>query len=136
MILGIGSDIVDIRRIEKLLDESGERFENRIFTETEQEKTRSRSKAGSTIVAASYAKRFAAKEACAKALGTGFEGIAWRELEVVNLASGAPTMQLHGGALEKLQAITPASMQPSIHVSLSDDYPYALAYVIISAEPK
>jgi holo-[acyl-carrier protein] synthase len=137
MILGIGSDIVDIRRIEKTLAHFGDRFENRVFSEHEQHKALSRKNAGAKIVASSYAKRFAAKEACAKALGTGMsDKIFWRDLEVLSLPSGAPTMRLRGGALSKLKAMTPAGMKPIIHVSMSDDYPYAQAFVILSAETK
>ena len=136
MILGTGSDIVDIRRIEESLAQFGERFENRLFTPTEQQKAKSRTKAGAKIVASSYAKRFAAKEACAKALGTGMNGgVFWRDMEVANLPSGAPTMQLHEGALARLQALLPANTKPLIHLSLSDEYPYAQAQVIISCEP-
>jgi len=134
MILGAGSDITDIRRIEKSLARFGARFENRVFTEREQNKAKGRRKAGEKIVAATYAKRFAAKEACAKALGTGLRaGTFWRDMEVVNLAGGAPTMQLRGGALAQLQNLTPKGMRAMIHVSLSDEYPYAQAQVIISA---
>ena len=130
MILGTGSDITDIRRIEKSLERFGEHFEKRIFSEGEQKKAR-----GRLHVAPTYAKRFAAKEACAKALGTGMNhGVFWRDMEVVNLPGGRPTMQLKGGALKRLNAMTPNSMTASIHVSLSDEYPYAQAQVIISAE--
>jgi holo-[acyl-carrier protein] synthase len=136
MILGIGSDIIDIRRIEKTLQEFGTRFEQRVFTDGEQKKAASRKKAGPKIIACSYAKRFAAKEACAKALGTGLRaGVFWRDMEVVNLPSGAPTIKLSGGALSKIHSMTPPNMKPLIHVSLSDDYPFAQAQVIISAEP-
>src|SRR6202795_2376860 len=110
MILGIGSDIIDIRRIERTLERFGERFIERIFTETEQRKSEGRANR-----AASYAKRFAAKEACSKALGTGFrKGIFWRDLGVVNLPGGRPTMVLTGGALARLQAMTPPGMVPRI----------------------
>ena len=129
MILGIGNDTIDIRRIEKSLKRFGARFENRVFTQGEQRKARSRAN-----VAATYAKRFAAKEACAKALGTGLRmGVFWRDMEVVNLPSGAPTIKLYGGALERLDAMTPADMKTSIHVTLSDEYPYAQAQIIIEA---
>jgi holo-[acyl-carrier protein] synthase len=129
MILGVGSDIIDIRRIERTLERYGERFLVRVFTQTERLKSDRLANR-----AASYAKRFAAKEACAKALGTGFRaGVFFRDLGVVNLASGKPTMQLTGGALTRLAAITPAGMQAQIDVSLTDDIPHAQAIVIISA---
>jgi holo-[acyl-carrier protein] synthase len=131
MIVGLGNDMVDIRRIEKSLKRFGARFENRVFTEAEQKKARSRPMA----TAATYAKRFAAKEACAKALGTGLRrGVFWKHMEVVNAASGAPSMKLSGGALKRLEAITPAGTQAFIHLTLTDEYPYAQAQVIISAE--
>lgn len=129
MIIGLGSDLADIRRIEATLERYGERFVNRIFTDVEQ--ARSNRKADR---AASYAKRFAAKEACAKALGTGLRaGVFWRDMGVVNLRSGAPTMALTGGAAKRLAAITPAGLHPRIHLSLTDDHPYAQAFVIIEA---
>ena len=132
MILGIGSDIIDIRRIERTLERFGERFVERVFTETERRKSD-----GRVGRAASYAKRFAAKEACSKALGTGFRaGVFWRDMGVVNLSSGKPTMCLTGGALERLAAITPSGMQAQIDLSLTDDEPQAQAIVIISALPK
>jgi holo-[acyl-carrier protein] synthase len=132
MILGIGSDIIDIRRIERTLERFGERFVERVFTETERRKSD-----GRVNRAASYAKRFAAKEACSKALGTGFRaGVFWRDMGVVNLSSGKPTMRLTGGALELLAAITPSGMQAQIDLSLTDDEPQAQAIVIISALPK
>ncbi|MCC7268416.1 MAG: holo-ACP synthase [Caulobacteraceae bacterium] len=132
MIIGIGNDLSDIRRIEKSLERFGERFTRRIFTETE--RARSERKPDR---AASYAKRFAAKEACAKALGTGVprRGVHWADMGVVNLRTGAPTMALTGGALERLQAITPEGCEARIHVSLTDDHPYAQAFVIIEAVP-
>jgi holo-[acyl-carrier protein] synthase len=131
MIIGLGSDLSDIRRVEKSLERFGDRFVNRCFTEVEQ--ARSERKPGR---AASYAKRFAAKEACAKALGTGIRhGVFWRDMGVANLPSGKPTMVLTGGALERLQAITPAGCRAVIHVSLTDDHPYAQAFVIIEALP-
>ena len=130
MILGIGSDITDIRRIEKSLARFGARFEHRIFTASEQDKANSRAHPERT-----YAKRFAAKEACAKALATGMNrGVYWHDMEIVSQPGGAPTMRLTGGALTRLQAMTPPNMQAFIHVSLSDEYPYAQAQVIISAE--
>jgi holo-[acyl-carrier protein] synthase len=132
MILGIGSDIIDIRRIERTLERFGERFIERVFTETEQRKSEGRANR-----AASYAKRFAAKEACSKALGTGFRaGVFWRDMGVINLSSGKPTMHLTGGALERLATITPPGMQAQIDISLTDDIPQAQAIVIISALPK
>jgi holo-[acyl-carrier protein] synthase len=133
MILGLGSDICDIRRIEKALERHGERFTLRVFSDIE----RLRSERRVHFRAPSYAKRFAAKEACAKALGTGFaRGVFMSDLRVVNLPSGQPTMELHGGALQRLRVLTPAGMHPSIFVSLTDEYPYAYAQVIISAMPE
>lgn len=130
MIVGIGSDLSDIRRIQKSLDRFGDRFTNRVFTETE--RTRSEAKPDR---AASYAKRFAAKEACAKALGTGVprRGVHWADMGVVNQRSGKPTMALTGGAAERLASLIPDGMSPVIHVSLTDDHPYAQAFVIIEA---
>jgi holo-[acyl-carrier protein] synthase len=131
MIIGIGSDIIDIRRIEKTLARYGERFLDRVFTGVERHKSESRANR-----AASYAKRFAAKEACAKALGTGFRrGVFWRDMGVVNLRSGKPTMQLSGGAARRLAEITPDGMSAQIDITLTDDYPQAQAIVIISAVP-
>jgi holo-[acyl-carrier protein] synthase len=131
MILGIGSDLSDIRRIQASLDRFGDRFRHRVFTELE--RSRSDRKADA---ASSYAKRFAAKEACAKALGTGMRrGVFWRDMGVVNLRSGQPTMALTGGALKRLQEMTPAGMTAHIHLSLTDDHPYAQAFVIIEARP-
>jgi len=131
MIIGIGNDIIDIRRVEKTLDRYGERFILRIFTEVEVKKSERR-----RLRAASYAKRFAAKEACAKALGTGMRaGVFWRDMGVVNLPSGQPTMQLTGGARARLDAITPAGMRAEIQLTLTDEYPMAEALVIISAVP-
>ena len=131
MIIGIGSDLSDIRRIQKTLDRFDNRFVDRIFTDVEQARSN-----GKPDRAASYAKRFAAKEACAKALGTGIRrGVFWRDMGVVNLRSGKPTMLLTGGALEILQGITPPGMAPVIHLSLTDDHPYAQAFVIIEALP-
>ena len=132
MILGLGSDLSDIRRIQDSLDRFGDRFKQRVFTEVE--RTRSDRKADA---AASYAKRFAAKEACAKALGTGMRrGVFWRDMGVVNMRSGQPTMQLAGGALARLQEMTPPGMKAVIHLSLTDDHPYAQAFVIIEALPE
>ena len=131
MILGLGSDLSDIRRIQASLDRFGDRFRNRIFTELE--RTRSERKADA---AASYAKRFAAKEACAKALGTGMRrGVFWRDMGVINMRSGQPTMALTGGALARLHEMTPAGMRAVIHLTLTDDHPYAQAFVIIEALP-
>ena len=132
MILGIGSDLIDIRRIEKTLERYPERFVNRIFTETERRKSERR-----TNRAASYAKRFAAKEACSKALGTGFRrGVFWRDLGVVNLKSGKPTMSLTGGAKEQLNTLVPDGMVAQIDLTITDDFPLAQAVVIISAVPR
>jgi len=129
MIVGIGSDLSDIRRVAKSLDRFGERFTQRVFTEIE--RTRSERK---TDRASSYAKRFAAKEACAKALGTGIRrGVFWRDMGVVNARSGQPTMALTGGAAVRLAALIPPGFYPVIHVSLTDDHPYAQAFVIIEA---
>jgi holo-[acyl-carrier protein] synthase len=132
MILGLGSDLSDIRRIQASLDRFGDRFKRRVFTEIE--RSRSERKADA---AASYAKRFAAKEACAKALGTGMRrGVFWRDMGVVNMRSGQPTMALTGGALARLQEMTPAGMRAVIHLTLTDDHPYAQAFVIIEALPE
>jgi len=129
MILGLGSDLIDIRRIEKTLERHGPRFIARIFTQVEQAKSERR-----TARAASYAKRFAAKEACAKALGTGLSrGVFWRDMGVVNLASGKPTMKLTGGALKRLEALIPQGHRAQIDLSITDEYPLAQAIVIISA---
>ncbi len=129
MIIGIGSDLADIRRIAGTLERFGERFTNRVFTDIE----RSRSDA-KPHRAASYAKRWAAKEACSKALGSGVRmGVAWREMGVANLPSGQPTMTLTGGALQRLLALTPAGHVPRIHLTMTDDDPYAQAFVVIEA---
>jgi holo-[acyl-carrier protein] synthase len=131
MILGVGSDLIDIRRIERTIERHGERFLSRIFTAEERAKAERRSTRIDT-----YAKRFAAKEACAKALGTGLRnGVFWRDMGVVNLSSGRPTMQLTGGALARLEEITPAGHVAQIDVTLTDEYPTAQALVIISAVP-
>src|SRR6476661_6381895 len=131
MILGIGSDLIDIRRIEQTIARHGERFIGRIFTDVERAKAERRKNRIDT-----YAKRFAAKEACAKALGTGLRaGVFWRDMGVVNLPSGRPTMRLTGGALERLKAITPAGHEILIDVSLTDEGPTAQAIVIIQAVP-
>lgn len=129
MILGLGSDSIDIRRIERSIDRYGDRFLDRIFTGTERSKSDKR-----RLRAASYAKRFAAKEACAKALGTGLAGgVFWRDMGVVNLPSGQPTLELTGGAAQRLAAMTPAGHCARIDVSITDDFPIAQAIVIISA---
>jgi len=129
MIIGIGNDIIDIRRIEKTLARHGERFISRIFTETERRKAERRAQRVAT-----YAKRFAAKEACAKALGTGMnQGVFWRDMGVVNLPSGKPTMQLTGGALARLKSLAPAGKQAVIHLTMTDELPYAQSIVIIEA---
>ena len=129
MIVGIGSDLADIRRIKSVLDRFGPRFVERVFTEVEA--SRSERKGDR---AASYAKRFAAKEACSKALGTGMRaGVFWRDMGVVNAPSGKPTLQLTGGAAERLSALIPPGMTAMIHLSLTDDHPYAQAFVIIEA---
>ncbi|RDD63745.1 holo-ACP synthase [Ferruginivarius sediminum] len=132
MILGIGNDIIDIRRIERSLERYGDRFIRRVFTEVEQAKSERRLNR-----AASYAKRFAAKEACAKALGTGVprQGVSWRSMGVVNLPSGRPTMELTAGAAERLRAMTPVGMAPQIDVTITDEPPLAQVVVIISAVP-
>ena len=132
MIIGVGSDLTDIRRIQGSLDRFGMRFVERIFTEVEQKRSERKQDR-----AASYAKRFAAKEACAKALGTGFRaGVFWRDMGVVNMSSGQPTMRLTGGAAERLAKITPAGHVAVIHVSLTDEPPLAQAFVIIEAVPE
>jgi holo-[acyl-carrier protein] synthase len=132
MILGLGSDLVDIRRIEKVLKRHGDRFIQRIFTPVEVAKAERRATRIDT-----YAKRFAAKEACSKALGTGFrQGVFFRDMGVVNLPSGRPTMKLTGGALNRLNEITPKGYEARIDISLTDEYPLAQAIVIISAVPK
>jgi len=129
MIIGIGNDIIDIRRIEKTLDRYGDRFVQRCFTEIEQKKSDRR-----RLRAASYAKRFAAKEACSKALGTGFRrGTYWRDLGVVNLPSGKPTMALTGGAADHLARLTPDGFVAKIDLTITDDFPLAQAIVIITA---
>ena len=132
MILGIGNDLCDIRRIEKSLERFGERFIQRVFTETEQKRSE-----GRATRAASYAKRFAAKEACSKALGTGFRrGVFMRDMGVINVKGGKPTLALTGGALARLQEMTPPNMTAQIDLTLTDEYPLAQAFVIISAVAK
>ncbi len=131
MILGLGSDLVDIRRVEKTLERFGTRFTHRLYTEGERTKSERRANR-----AASYARRFAAKEACSKALGTGFRhSVYWRDMEVVNLPGGKPTMRLTGGALARLEKMLPPGMRAQIDVSLTDDPPIAQAIVIITAVP-
>ncbi len=132
MIIGTGSDLCDVRRIEKAIERFGERFLNRVFTPVERAKADRRAQR-----AATYAKRFAAKEACAKALGTGFNrGVFMRDMGVVNLPSGAPTLRLTGGAKERLDAITPPGHEAVIHLTLTDELPTAMAIVTIEARPK
>ena len=129
MIIGLGNDIIDIRRVERTIKRYGERFLSRVFTEIERRKSDNRAER-----AASYAKRFAAKEACAKALGTGFrQGVFWRDVGVVNLPSGRPTLQLTGGAARALEQLTPEGHEVRIDLSITDDFPTAQAIVIISA---
>jgi len=131
MILGIGTDLVDIRRIEQVIARHGDRFINRIYTEVERARAERKASRIDT-----YAKRFAAKEACAKALGTGFrQGVFFRDMGVVNLPSGKPTLRLTGGALARLQAITPTGYTAQIDLALTDEYPLAQAFVVISAIP-
>ncbi len=131
MILGIGNDIIDIRRIAESIERWGDRFLLRVFTEVERAKSDRRANR-----AASYAKRFAAKEACSKALGTGLRaGVFWRDMGVVNLPSGKPTLKLTGGALERLRVITPRDRVAQIDLTITDDFPQAQAIVIISAYP-
>ena len=131
MIIGIGSDLIDIRRVEKSIERFGERFTHRCFTEIERARSDQRANR-----AASYAKRFAAKEACSKALGTGIaQGVFWKDMGVVNLRSGKPTMILTGGAALILEAMLPAGHKPAIHLTITDDYPLAQAFVIIEALP-
>jgi holo-[acyl-carrier protein] synthase len=131
MIIGIGSDLIDIRRIEQTLERFGPRFIERCFTEVEQARSERRKER-----AASYAKRFAAKEACSKALGTGLaNGVHWRDMGVVNLPGGKPTMHLTGGAKARLDAMLPAGHEGFIHLTITDDHPLAQAFVIIEARP-
>ncbi len=132
MILGIGNDLTDIRRVEETYKKYGTRFLNRLFTPVEQAKALRRSSAAPTL-----AKRFAAKEACAKALGTGMShGVFWRDMGVVNLPTGQPTIQLTNGAAKRLEAITPKGMTAQIHLTITDEYPLAQAFVMITAEPR
>lgn len=132
MILGIGSDLCNIERIAAVLERHGDRFRNRVFTEREQRKAEGRPRA----VAATYAKRWAAKEACSKALGTGLRmGIAWKDMAVTNLPTGQPVMHLTGWAAERLCAMTPPGHEAILHVTLTDDHPWAQAFVVIEARP-
>ncbi len=132
MIIGIGSDLSDIRRIEKSLERFGDRFTHKVFTDIERERSERKPDR-----AASYAKRFAAKEACAKALGTGLKGgVHLKDMGVVNLRSGKPTMALTGGSAARLARLTPEGMDVVIHLSLTDEHPYAQAFVIIEAVPR
>ncbi len=131
MIIGIGSDLIDIRRIDKTLERHGERFVERVFTPVERARSERRKQR-----AASYAKRFAAKEACSKALGTGLsDGVFWRDMGVVNLPGGKPTMHLTGGAADRLARLTPAGHRAVVHLTITDDFPLAQAFVIIEAVP-
>ena len=131
MIIGTGSDIVDIRRVESVMKRHGERFKKRCFTSVEQKKAAARVDQVPT-----YAKRFAAKEACCKALGTGFRnGVFFRDMGVVNLPSGQPTLELTGGALKRLKEITPKGMKAVVHLTITDEAPWASAHVIIEAIP-
>ena len=133
MIIGIGSDLIDITRVGKVIERHGERFLDRIFTAAERAKAERRAK-NEKMVVATYAKRFAAKEACAKALGTGFrQGVFWRDMGVVNLPSGRPTLELTGGALQALAELTPEGHEVRIDLTITDDFPMAQAIVIISA---
>ena len=131
MILGIGTDLANIDRIQGVLSRHGDRFRNRVFTETEQAKASRRKDEAGT-----YAKRWAAKEACSKALGTGLKmGIAWRDMSVINLSSGQPVMEVTGWAKNRLDEMTPSDHEAVVHVSLTDDHPWAQAYVVIEARP-
>ena len=131
MILGIGTDLANIDRIQGVLDRHGDRFRNRVFTDTEQRKAERRRDTAGT-----YAKRWAAKEACSKALGTGLRmGISWKDMSVTNLRSGQPQMAVTGWAAERLAAMTPAGHKAVIHVTLTDDHPWAQAFVLVEALP-
>lgn len=133
MIVGLGSDLCDIRRVEKVLARFGDRFIERVFTPVERARAARRTPA---LHAGTYAKRFAAKEACSKALGTGFRlGVFHSDMGVVNLPSGQPTLHLTGGALERLHVLIPAGLQPHVMLTMTDEYPYAFAQVVISAVP-
>ena len=135
MIIGIGSDLIDIRRVARVMERHGERFLGRIFTEAERARAERRAKSEKMVVA-TYAKRFAAKEACSKALGTGIRrGLWWRDMGVVNLPGGRPTMLLTGGARVRLDVLTPEGCEARIDLSITDDWPLAQAFVVISASP-
>ncbi|MGM4891426.1 holo-ACP synthase [Tardiphaga sp. 839_C3_N1_4] len=135
MIIGIGSDLIDITRVAKVIERHGDRFLDRIFTEAERARAQRRAKSERMVVA-TYAKRFAAKEAMSKALGTGIrQGVWWRDMGVVNLPGGKPSMKLTGGALVRLQALIPPGLDAQIDLSITDDWPLAQAFVIISAVP-
>src|SRR6187455_3247225 len=135
MILGIGSDLIDITRVARVIERHGDRFLDRIFTDAERARAARRAKSEKMVVA-TYAKRFAAKEACSKALGTGIRnGVWWRDMGVVNLPGGRPTLQLTGGALRRLEALTPPGCEARIDLTITDEYPLAQAHVIISAVP-
>lgn len=136
MILGLGNDLIDIRRIEKTLQRFGDRFIERIYTDIEQAKANRRKGSGQAY-AATYAKRYAAKEAASKALGTGFrQGVYWRDLGVINLPSGKPTVHMTGGAAERLESMIPEGMEARVELTITDEYPLAEALVIITAVPK
>jgi holo-[acyl-carrier protein] synthase len=135
-IVGIGSDLCDIRRIEKTLARHGLRFTERVFTDIERRRAEGKANFATTNFAATYAKRFAAKEACAKALGTGIQrGVFWRDMGVINLRSGQPTLALTGGAAAQLARLMPANHSAIIHLTMTDEYPYAQAFVVIEARP-
>lgn len=132
MILGIGTDLANIERIQGTLDKFGDRFRNRVFTEIEQRKAEGRKDTAGT-----YAKRWAAKEACSKALGTGLRmGISWKDMSVTNLETGQPVMHLEGWAAERLNSMTPEDSEAVVHVTLTDDHPWAQAFVVIEARPR
>jgi holo-[acyl-carrier protein] synthase len=136
MIIGIGSDLIDITRVAKVIERHGDRFLDRVFTEAERARAERRAKSEKMVVA-TYAKRFAAKEAMSKALGTGIrQGVWWRDMGVINLPGGKPSMKLTGGALARLQVLTPPGHEPQIDLSITDDWPLAQAFVIISAVAK
>ena len=131
MIIGVGTDLANIERIQGTLDRFGDRFRNRVFTDLEQAKAENRKD-----VAGTYAKRWAAKEACSKALGTGLAmGIAWKDMTVRNLSTGQPVMELTGWAAERLKELTPEGYTSTVHVTLTDDHPWAQAFVVIDAQP-
>ena len=135
MIIGIGSDLIDIRRVAKVIERHGDRFLDRVFTDAERARAARRANSEKMVIA-TYAKRFAAKEACSKALGTGIRrGVWWRDMGVINLPGGRPTMQLTGGALARLLSLTPQGHQARVDLSITDDWPMAQAFVIISAVP-